>query len=113
MSRGSFIYTENAGYKDYIEMSGGMTNYADKDNIYVLKVDGTAMKLNNGHVSWNSSRSRWEVAAYGEKIKVIEPGDSIVVSEKLDRIAWLREIKDITQILYQIAITAGVAVVVF
>ncbi len=113
MSRGSFIYTENKGYKDYIEMSGGMTNYADRDNIYVLKVDGTAKKLNNGHVNWNSSMSRWEMEAFGKKLKEIEPGDSIVVSEKLDRIAWLREIKDVTQILYQIAITAGVAIVVF
>ena len=40
-------------------------------------------------------------------------GDSIVVPEQFDRIAWLREIKDITQIIFQIAVTAGVLIVAF
>ena len=44
---------------------------------------------------------------------LLEPGDSIVVPEKLDRIAWLREIKDITQILFQVAVSAGVVVALF
>ena len=113
MSRGSFVYSDRIDYKDYIKMAGGYTKYADQDNVYVLKVDGTAMKLSKGFFNWNSSKSRWELTAFGEDIKDIEPGDSIVVPEKLDRIAWLREIKDMTQILYQIAMTAGVAIVVF
>jgi len=32
------------------------------------------------------------------------------VPEKLERIAWLREVKDITQILMQMAVTAGVVI---
>ena len=94
-------------------MAGGFAKYADKKSVYVLKVDGTAMKLPNGMSSWSDSRERWELNAFNEDIKTIEPGDSIIVPEKLDRIAWLREIKDFTQILYQIAVTAGVAIVVF
>ncbi len=113
MSRGSFIYSGELDHKDYIEMAGSYTRYADHDNVYVLKVDGTARTLSSGLFDWNSSRSRWELTAFGEEIKEIEPGDTIVVPEKLDRIAWLREIKDITQILYQIAVAAGVAIVVF
>ncbi|MCK5506044.1 MAG: SLBB domain-containing protein, partial [Thermodesulfovibrionia bacterium] len=113
MSRGSFIYSENNDYKDYIRMAGGFAKYADEKSVYVLKVDGTAMKLPNGMSSWSDSRERWELNAFNEEIKTIEPGDSIIVPEKLDRIAWLREIKDLTQIIYQIAITAGVAIVVF
>ncbi len=112
MSQGSFIYSLNLNYKNYIEMSGGYSKYADEKRVYVLKVDGTARKLNNGSVNWNSSRDRWELEAFGEA-KELEPGDSIVIPEKLDRIAWLREIKDLTQILYQIAVTAGVAITVF
>ncbi|MEF9438000.1 MAG: hypothetical protein L0922_04380 [Candidatus Mariimomonas ferrooxydans] len=53
------------------------------------------------------------MTGFGEEIKEIEPGDTIVVSEKLTRIAWLREIKDITQILYQIAVTAAVTLRLF
>ena len=113
MSKGSFVYTTEIDYKDYISMAGGYTAYADTDNIYVLKVDGTARKLTSGFLSWNSSQSRWEMSSFGEEIKEIEPGDTIVVPEKLERIAWLRETKDLTQILYQIAVTAGVLIVAF
>ncbi len=113
MSSASFVYMEKADYKDYIKMAGGFTKYADEDSVYVLKVDGTAMKLSRGLLKWNISRERWELAPFNEDIKEIEPGDSIVVPEDLDRIAWLREIKDITQVLYQIAIAAGVAIVAF
>lgn len=113
MSRGSFIYSEKLDFKDYISMAGGFMQYADANNVYVLKVDGTALKLSNGFLSWNMTKSRWEMADFGENIKQIEPGDSIIVPEKLSRIAWLREIKDLTQILYQIAVTAGVTMVLF
>jgi hypothetical protein len=51
--------------------------------------------------------------AFGEKIPELETGDIIVVPEKIDRIAWLREIKDITQILMQMAVTAGVTIMLF
>jgi hypothetical protein len=41
----------------------------------------------------------------------LDPGDTIVVPEKLERIAWLKEIRDIAQILGNIALTAGVVLV--
>jgi hypothetical protein len=47
-----------------------------------------------------------EIRADGSRGRQLDPGN-IVVPEKLERIAWLREIKDFTQILYQIAVTAG------
>jgi polysaccharide export outer membrane protein len=113
MSRGSFIYSENLDYKDYISMSGGFTRYADESNIYVLKVDGTAMKLSNSFLHWNMTMSRWEAGSFGEDSKQLEPGDTIIVPIEVERIAWLREFKDLTQIMYQIAVTAGVAVALF
>jgi protein involved in polysaccharide export with SLBB domain len=113
MSQGSFIYSDKLNYKDYIEMSGGYAKYADKKNVYVLKVDGSAMKLSQGSTRWNDSNARWELTAFSEDIKEIEPGDTIIVPEKLDRIAWLRHTQSLTQILYQVAVTAGVAVVLF
>ncbi len=50
------------------------------------------------------------MSPFEKEIKQIEPGDSIIVPEKLERIAWLREIRDITEILMQIAVTAGVVI---
>jgi protein involved in polysaccharide export with SLBB domain len=113
MAQGSFIYADDLNEKDYLAMAGGYSRYADRKNAYVLKVDGSARKLSNGLVSWNLTKDRWEVSGFGDEIKAIEPGDTIVVPEKLDRHAWMREIKDITQILYQIAVSAGVLIVAF
>ena len=43
----------------------------------------------------------------------MEPGDSIVVPEKLVRVRMMNDVKDITRILYRIAVTAGVLIVLF
>ena len=108
MTQGSFIYSNTLSSKDYIELAGGASRWADTSNMYIMKADGSAMRVATGLFSWNSARSRWETASFGEPVKEVEPGDTIVVPEKVERIAWLREIKDITQIIANIAISAGV-----
>jgi protein involved in polysaccharide export with SLBB domain len=113
MSQGSYLYSGKLDVDDYISMAGGYTRYADSDNSYILKVDGSARRVSSGFLNWNSNKSRWELAAFGEKIMEIEPGDMIVVPEKVERIAWLREFRDITQILMQLAVTAGVTIKLF
>lgn len=108
MAQGSYIYSEKLDYLDYINQTGGYASYADTDNVFVLKVDGSARKLSRGFFSWSPLRSRWELSHFGEEIRQIEPGDTIVVPEKTDHIAWLREFRDITQILMNTAVVAGV-----
>ena len=110
MAQGSYIYSEKLGYQDYIAETGGYSRYADTDSIFVMKVDGSARKLARGFMNWSPSRERWELAGYGEEIRQIEPGDTIVVPEKVERIAWLREIRDITQIMMNAAVTAGIVI---
>jgi len=107
----AFVYEKGRSYQYYIDLAGGYTENADTDNVYILKADGSAMKVHNGllHMSWNEDRFRWETGGAMQ----LESGDTIVVPEKLERIAWMRNIKDITQILYQIAVTAGVAIAAF
>lgn len=114
MSRStSLIYSERLDYKEYIQLAGGYADYASKNDVYVLKVDGSARKLARGFVNWSPVRERWEVSGLAEDKKTIEPGDTIVVPEKLERVAWLRGVKDITQILMQMAVTAGVVIKLF
>ncbi len=113
MSQGSYVFRPNFDWKEYISMAGGYTTYADRSNIYIMKVDGSAYKVDSGSISWNPFSSRWEFTAFGEKLNKLEPGDTIVVPEKLTRIAWMREIKDLTQILMQMALTAGTVIKVF
>lgn len=96
----AFVYDPQGAVSTYISKAGGMTRDADKNEMYVLKVDGSAVsKRASGGLfgSWGT----------------LDPGDTIVVPEKIEKIAWLKEVKDITQILYQIAVTAGVLIVAF
>ncbi|MBE0557105.1 MAG: SLBB domain-containing protein, partial [Proteobacteria bacterium] len=99
MAQASYIYLDRFSYQDYIRMAGGYARYADQSATFVLKVDGSARRLDRGFFGWIDSQPRWEKTAFGKHVKEIEPGDVIVVPEKFDRIAWLREIRDITQIL--------------
>jgi protein involved in polysaccharide export with SLBB domain len=106
----AFIYDRFKSLSDYINLAGGYTRNADKSYTYILKVDGSAVRPQKGFlgISWSWSTRRWEF----EEVE-LEEGDTIVVPERLERIAWMRNIKDITQILYQIAVTAGVLITVF
>jgi hypothetical protein len=112
MTQGSFLFVPGKGYKQYIDLAGGYSENADKDNVYVIKADGTARRA-KGMVAWSDTRSQWEITAFGEQSNVLEPGDSVIVPEKLERIAWLRELKDITQILMNSAVVAGVVINMF
>ncbi|MCL5966107.1 MAG: SLBB domain-containing protein [Deltaproteobacteria bacterium] len=91
----------------YLRTVGGPMESADREHIFVLKANGSV-------VSRESAESGFFV--FGEKGLMsakVEPGDSIVVPEKLVQTRLMKDVKDITQILYQIAVTAGVLIVVF
>jgi len=108
MSSGAHVYSERKEYQDYIDMSGGYTRYADKANVYVLKVDGSARKAYSGFIGWNDKKDRHELAAFSDAdAYYIEPGDVVAVPENFERIAWLREVRDISQILVNTAIASG------
>lgn len=110
----SFVYDPGISVSSYISKSGGATELADRDRTYVIKADGSALSSRSlgswTSFDWNESAKSWEAGSYSSKL---EPGDTIVVPEQIEKIAWLREIKDVTQILYQIAVTAGVIIVAF
>ena len=91
-----------------VRMAGGYSRYADVKNTYVLKVDGSAARLPGGSINWSGSKERWELVGFDGGERGIESGDTIVVPEKLERIAWLREIKDIAQIMASMATATGI-----
>lgn len=104
MAQGSHLYSEGLTYDDYIERAGGFSRYADSKNIFLLKVDGSAARMSRGFISWSPKRSRWELNAFGDEVKDLEPGDTIVIPEKIEATAWMRGLKDITQILSNVGI---------
>lgn len=110
MSPGSYVYNPNYTWKDYIQMAGGYENYANEKDVYVYRADGSAIKVSHGLVSWNPYKDRWEFAAFNTDKNKLWPGDTIIVPQKLEGVPWLRNVKDITQVLMNIAVTAAAVI---
>jgi protein involved in polysaccharide export with SLBB domain len=104
---------KSVGY--YLDKVGSMTKDADKDQTYVVRADGSVISRSQegfmGLGSWNSGNNRWSLGGF-DRI-VLNAGDTIVVPKKVTEYPWLRITKEITQVLYQIAVTAGVIIVAF
>jgi hypothetical protein len=89
----------------YLYKTGGPTKDAEDGEIYVVRSDGTVV----------SGRSLSGGSWWSRGVEDLElfPGDTVLVPEKIIRAPYMRNLRDITQILYQIAITAGVAITLF
>jgi polysaccharide biosynthesis/export protein len=94
----AFIYKPGRRVSDYLEQAGGPTRDADKDRIYLLRANGTVESAQNSNylLFFNSFANN-----------ELQPGDTLIVPEMLDKFQFTKELKDWTQIFYQFAI--GVA----
>jgi polysaccharide export outer membrane protein len=93
----------------YLSLVGGITDSADKKQIYIVKADGTVNSKRQeklGLFNWDTQEKRWRFGSFNS-IK-LDPGDTIIVPKKIEKIGWLKYTKDVTGILYEIAIAAGV-----
>lgn len=91
-------HLHNPTYKinDYIGLSGGLNSFADKDSIYIIKANGSVIagdNISNGFFR-NSSNN-------------IQPGDTVVVPLRIDTFSGLQATTEITQIIYQMALSAA------
>ena len=94
----------------YLNLVGGITDNADKNQIYIVKVNGTVISKKQegvfGLASWDNEEHRWNFGGFNSM--KLDPGDTIIVPRKIIKFAWLRFTQNISEVLYQIAITAGV-----
>lgn len=97
-NQSAFIHEPNREYGYYVDLAGGYSSGADKGNTFILQANGTTIKAGGAF------------PGFGERLG---SGDTVVVPEKIERVAWIRNIKDITQIMYQIAVTAGVLLIAY
>ncbi len=93
---------KEAGY--YLDRTGGPTPAAQDDEIYVVRADGTVVSPESAGGGW------WSRGVLGLDLY---PGDAILVPDKVVQVSALKLTKDVSQILFQIAVTAGVAIALF
>ncbi|MFQ2093625.1 polysaccharide biosynthesis/export family protein [Aeromonas taiwanensis] len=82
------VYNPNADLDDYVAWAGGFTERANDQRIAVVHANGLVEFKGQGSV---------------------QPGDQIMVLPKVDS-KTMQSVKDITQIIYQIAVAANVAI---
>lgn len=91
----SFIYKPRRNVKDYVSLAGGMTGTADDSEIYLIRADGTARSGRSGG---------WFSGVGGVNVN---PGDAIIVPEKIERTSWRQSLKEWTAIFYQFGLGAA------
>ena len=94
----AIVYNPNATLTDYVAWSGGFSDRADDERIAIVHANGLTSFMAGDSDLWFT----------GEQSNQLAPGDQILVLPKVDT-KLLQSIKDITQIIYQIAIAANVA----
>ena len=82
-------YTKELTIDDYLQLSGGLTQRAAKDNLYIVKANGATIVLD---------KSSFRI--FGRKPK-IEPGDTIVVPVNIQYKDSLTNWTQVTQLIYQ------------
>lgn len=102
----AMAYRSGSPLQYYLDQVGGPKEDANTDEIFVVRADGTVQsrKQSGFGIRWDSANFRW-VAGFGAT--EIFPGDTILVPQQIEQFDWLREVKDLTTILYQMALGAA------
>lgn len=92
----SVVFNPDATTEDYVAWAGGFTERAEDDRILIVRKNGnvTFTSLNDSFLSSNDNK--------------LEPGDQIIVLPAIDT-KLLQAVKDITQIVFQIAVATNAA----
>jgi len=99
-------FEDGLALDDYIQRAGGYTQNAEAARLIIAHRDGSFTEVERGGSAADLSSSWWDETA-SEQAADIRPGDEVLVLPKID--VKSRQIaKDLTQILYQIAVSAKV-----
>ena len=90
----SQVFEPQLDYWDYINRSGGTTENADEERVYIIKANG-GVQIPEAS-SWFASNQQ-----------LIRPGDTIVVPLDADQFDQVVLWRDVSQIFYQIALGAA------
>jgi protein involved in polysaccharide export with SLBB domain len=92
----AIVYNPNATIRDYVAWAGGFSERANDERIAIVRANGLTVFIDS-QGSWLTDDNKHSLQA----------GDQILVLPKIDT-KLLQAVKDITQIVYQIAIAANV-----
>jgi protein involved in polysaccharide export with SLBB domain len=92
----AFVHRPEKTAMDYLAQAGGAKTEADARNMFVLRADGSVI----------ANRGGWLSPGRLSSVR-LQPGDAIVVPEDLQRTTLTKDLKDWTQIFYQLGLGAA------
>lgn len=99
----AFVFDKTLAWRDYVRMAGGYTRDANPERIYILKADGTAVRVKRSL----QSAAPWVKEFGGEADwSLVEPGDAVIVPQKVASYRGIRQTRDYLDIVYKMAVTA-------
>jgi len=105
----SIIYERGRSVSDYLQRSGGPTQWADADHIMLIHADGDVVTDQSIRHSGKAALFPLLPAISGGLMGVeVERGDTIYVPETLQYVDKIQETKDITQIIVNAATSLAV-----
>ncbi len=87
------LYSPGLTLRDYLDISGGFTDFSDKSGIYVIRSNGTNVK--------------GSLSLFGGDSVVLRPGDTIVVPKKLLQVRGLALVSTASKVISDVAFTAA------
>lgn len=87
----AFVYRPGQPFTEYVRQAGNYAQNADRKHVYIIKADGSAIR-----------------GYRNNKPVMPENGDAVIVPEKINVKAKLRDTRDIVDIIYKVAISAAV-----
>ncbi|MDC0222846.1 SLBB domain-containing protein, partial [Gammaproteobacteria bacterium] len=90
-------YDDGLTVEDYINLSGGVTEFADLSKSYIIKSNGSIMPLSGGPSS----------GFFKSRSLELMPGDSIVVPVRVDQFSTIKAASEVTKIIYEMAVAAA------
>jgi protein involved in polysaccharide export with SLBB domain len=99
LNNGTFQYESGLTVREYLERAGGTTKGADEGRTFVVLPDGTARTVAENWLTFSNTT-------------LIPPGSTIIVPRDLQPFSFGPFVRDVTQIVSQLAITAASLVVI-
>jgi protein involved in polysaccharide export with SLBB domain len=93
----SFVFRNDRRVGDYLRLSGGPNREADKRHIFIIRADGSVYSREAANGLWGNN---FEAAR-------LNPGDSIIVPEKVIGASVIRSFINWSQIFSQLALGAA------
>jgi polysaccharide biosynthesis/export protein len=93
----SFLYDPDKRLGDYLHAAGGATRTGDPRHSFLIRADGSVVAK-----SWGSGMFTQSF----EGLR-LNPGDTIVVPEQINRTTFLKQLKDWSQVFAQFGLGAA------